>query len=98
MFRRWVVEQVAGAVLAEAAANPPIESKTRGGDPRSLPGASFISELDMETFFAVSSYWEGFFNYWKNAILKQSGFTMAVVGCGVLGIVIILAGRKKLDH
>lgn len=63
-----------------------------------VAGASLISELVMDTFFAASGYWEGFLNYWKNAALKQSGFTMAVVGCGIVGIVIILAGRKKLDH
>jgi threonine dehydrogenase-like Zn-dependent dehydrogenase len=50
------------------------------------------------TLFALSRYWQGFVDHWSNTFSKQSGFTMIIIGCGVVGVLIILAGRKKLDH
>jgi hypothetical protein len=50
------------------------------------------------TFFAMSRYWQGFVDHWTSVLGKQSGFTMAVIACGVVGVLIILAGRKKLEQ
>ena len=43
-------------------------------------------------------FWQGFVEHWTGVLTKQSGFTMIIILCGVVGIVIICAGRKKLDH
>ncbi|MFO0937315.1 MAG: hypothetical protein U0798_12465 [Gemmataceae bacterium] len=51
----------------------------------------------MYELFALSPYWEGFIEHWKGVLGRQSGFTMALIGVGVVGILIIMAGRKKLD-
>ena len=51
----------------------------------------------MLTLFALSHYWQGFVDHWTSVFGKQSGFTMAIIGCGVVGILIIISGRKKLD-
>lgn len=52
----------------------------------------------MMTLFALSKYWQGFVEHWSGVFGKQSGFTMAIIGCGIVGALIIMAGRKKLDH
>jgi hypothetical protein len=48
--------------------------------------------------FGVSRYWQGFVDYWTTTLSKQTGFTMVIILVGVVGIVTIMAGRKKLDH
>jgi threonine dehydrogenase-like Zn-dependent dehydrogenase len=45
----------------------------------------------------AGQYIDGFMDYWKAALSKQSGFTMVVIGCGIIGVLIIVSGRKKLD-
>lgn len=51
----------------------------------------------MLTLLAISRYWQGFFDHWADVFGKKSGFTMAIIGCGVIGVLIIISGRKKLD-
>jgi hypothetical protein len=50
------------------------------------------------TLFALSRYWQGFVDHWTNTVGKQSGFTMVIIACGIVGVLIIISGRKKLDH
>jgi hypothetical protein len=45
----------------------------------------------------ASNYWNGFIDYWTESFKKQSGFTMAIIAVGFIGIGIIMMGRKKLD-
>ena len=92
--------EVAVAV-AVAAANAKAyavgQSKSHGREARIQFRASFFCEWIMITLFALSHYWQGFVDHWTSVFGKQSGFTMAIIGCGVVGILIIISGRKKLD-
>ena len=69
----------------------------KDGKPEFNFGFPFFCECIMLTLFALSHYWQGFVDHWTSVFGKQSGFTMAIIGCGVVGILIIISGRKKLD-
>ena len=51
----------------------------------------------MNAIFALNNYWRGFVDHWTGVLSRQTGFTMVIIGCGVVGVLIIMAGRKKLD-
>jgi hypothetical protein len=95
--------RAAAVVAVPARAEPPAKQEridvlsSQGRE----PGFGFPCCFDgvtMLNLFAASAYWDGFLNYWSSALTRQSGFTTVVIGLGVVGILIIMSGRKKLDH
>jgi hypothetical protein len=42
----------------------------------------------------ASRYWDGFVDFWTDALRKQNGVVMVVLGAGALSLFIITRGKK----
>lgn len=54
-----------------------------------------LGEVSNSGILLASSYWSGFWEYWRGLFKKQDSIVMFVLGVGVVSILIITRGKWR---